>query len=199
VLNVAEPRRLQLKWVAAALAGGLVLFAGGGTLFYRHVVVMKPTELDRRTLAVAADFVSQAQGRETWSKRRTIDWGTKVSYECRGLGRSGRASVTSWRLDSGDAAKARIAFQTGIAGMKAGFAAAKGADERIEEGPALDKVADLAKAWTFYVGDKKAGVVVMVRRGRHIWFLTVNGYVIDDWKLEQVVDRHARAMDELDT
>ena len=190
--------RLQLKWVAAALAGGLFLSVAGGTLFYRRLVVMTVTDQDRQTLAVASDFVAHPHGEETWSKRRTLDWGTKVSYECRGLGSSGRASVSSMRLDAGDQAKAMVAFQSGVTGMQAGFKIASGSNERIEDGPPLEGVADDARAFTFYVGDKKAGVSVILRRGRHIWFTVVNGYVIEDWKVKSIVDRYVRAMDALD-
>jgi hypothetical protein len=190
--------RLQLKWIAAALAGGLFLSVAGGTLFYRRVVVMTVTDQDRQTLAVAADFVARSHGEESWSKRRTLDWGTKVSYECRGLGSSGRGSVTSMRLDAGDRGKAALAYQSGVTGMKAGFKLASGSNERIEDGPPLEGVADDARAFTFYVGDKKAGVSVILRRGRHIWFTVVNGYVIEDWKLKSIVDRYVRALDALD-
>jgi hypothetical protein len=190
--------RLQLRWIAAALAGGLLIAVAGGTLFYKHVVVMKVTDLDRQTLAVASDFVHQTKGQETWSKRRTLDWGTKVTYECRGLGSTGHGTVSSSRLDASNEGKARMAYQSGIAGMKAGFALAAAANERIDEGPPLPDVRDEAKAFSFYVGEKKAGVSVIVRHGRHLWFVVVNGYVIEDWKLRQVIDRYVKAMDALD-
>jgi hypothetical protein len=190
--------RLQLKWIAAALAGGLFLMVAGGTLFYRHAVVMTVTDRDRQTVAVAGDFIVHSNGQETWSKRRTLDWGTKVSYECRGLGSTGRGSVTSMRLDASNAPKAALAYQSGITGMKAAFAIAAGSSERLEEGPSLEGVADQVKAFTFYVGDKKSGVAVILQRNRHVWFTVVNGYVIDDRKLKSVVGRYVQALDLLD-
>ena len=107
-------------------------------------------------------------------------------------------SVTSMRLDASNAPKAALAYQSGITGMKAAFAIAAGSSERLEEGPSLEGVADQVRAFTFYVGDKKSGVAVILQRNRHVWFTVVNGYVIDDRKLKSVVERYVQAMDLLD-
>jgi hypothetical protein len=193
---VASRHRIAL--VALSVAGGVIVLTVSGAAFFRKVVVMEVDDADRASLAVASDFVASPKGTETWSKRHTIDWGTKVTYDCKGLGRSARASVSGWRMDSPDPLRARVAYDGAAMGMRAGFAAAKRSNERIEEGPHVDAPADDVKAWTFYVDDKKAGSSALMRCGRHVWFVVVNGYVIEDWKMSQVVSRYARAVAALD-
>jgi hypothetical protein len=193
---VASPARVAQ--IAGAVALAILVLSVGGTLLYRKAVVMEVTAQDRQTLAVASEFISNPPCQEKWSKRRTLDWGTKVSYDCNGLGKSKTGSVSSWRIDTASDAGAARAFKGGQIGIRAGFAAGARANERIEDGPTITSTSDEARAWTMYVGDKKAGVGLLLRSRKHIWFLMVNGYSIEEWKLNEVATRHVAAMDALD-
>lgn len=146
-----------------------------------------PVNRSRRTLALIAVAIGALGG------------GFKVQYEAAGLGQRKRGTVTSWRMDMPSEVNAKMSFEGGRVGGKTGFAATAGKNERMVDKPPLAVNADDVYNAVFTIDNEEVGNFVLVRKGRRVFHLGTNGFILDDIALAKIINDRIAAFRSLDT